>query len=156
MTKDIAAAIDRFNANYAFVVNNDVVKWPELFAEEGSYEVLTKDSAVEDMEAGFLYFERRAQLIDRINALLNASIYPEANFRHMIGACRIVDVEGGRIKATAPFAVYESRQQELPSIYATGQYEDEFVHDDQGTMLISKRRCVLDNEIVRTLMSFPI
>ncbi len=156
MAEDIASAIDRFNAHYAYVVNNEIVKWPGLFAEDGLYQVLTKDSAKDDLSAGFLYFERRAQMIDRVNALLKASIYPDANFRHLIGPCRIVSVEDGRIRATAPFAVYESRQMEVPSIYVTGQYEDEFAQNDRGMLLISRRRCVLDNEIVRTLMSFPI
>jgi len=152
----LAAAVDRFNTHYVYVVDNEVSSWPECFAEDGGYHVMTKDSASEDLPAGFLFFERKPQLIDRINALLNASIYPKANLRHLIGACKIHEATGDRIKATAPFVVYESREQEVPSVYATGQYEDEFIRNEGGELLLLSRRCVLDNDIVRTMMALPL
>lgn len=151
-----ARAIDRFNAHYAHIVDNDVSRWPECFAEDGCYHVLTKDSASEDLPAGFLFFERKPQMIDRINALLNASIYPKANLRHLIGACRIHEVIDDRVRATASFVIYESREQETPRVYATGQYEDDFIQNAEGKLLLSARRCVLDNDIVRTMMALPL
>lgn len=154
--EELAPAIDRFNAHYAHIVDNNVSQWPECFSDDGSYHVLTKDSASEDLPAGFLFFERKPQMIDRINALLNASIYPKANLRHMIGACRIHEAADDRIRATAPFVIYESREQETPRVYATGQYEDEFIQNAEGTLLLSARRCVLDNDIVRTMMALPL
>src|SRR6202042_1777041 len=60
-------------------------EWPEFFLDRCLYKVTTADNFEKGYQAGLIYADSRAMLVDRIAALREANIYEQQRYRHILG-----------------------------------------------------------------------
>ena len=156
MNDQMAQRVDRFNALYGFYIDENLEKWSSLFSEQCEYRITSKQNELTGLPAGFLFFESRDAMDDRVASLLHSNIYPEMALRHINAPCIITEITDGVIHASSNFVVFETRSQSDVFPYAAGRYIDELIENRDSGFEIRKRVCVIDNDIVRTLMAMPL
>src|SRR6516225_5846359 len=74
------------NTEYANCIDADrLEEWPGLFLERCLYKITTADNHRRGYQAGLVYADSRAMLIDRVAALREANIYERQRYRHILG-----------------------------------------------------------------------
>jgi p-cumate 2,3-dioxygenase beta subunit len=73
--------------------------------------------------------------------------FPRSRTRRMITNVRITDRDGDSVTATANFAIFRSRNEEMVTF--VGRYTYRLARDGDGRLRISFRRAELDNETLR-------
>jgi anthranilate 1,2-dioxygenase small subunit len=94
-------------------------------------------------------------LVDRVVSLRNANIYPEHHVRHLIGPVRIASSRDGVIRTQANYAVFQTRNDGISTVYNVGKYVDEIVEAD-GKLLFRSKLAIFDTSMIETIMVKPI
>ena len=68
--------------------------WPGFFHEHCLYKITTADNHEKGYQAGLIYADSRAMLVDRIAALREANIYERQRYRHILGMPLIAARDG--------------------------------------------------------------
>src|SRR6195952_816170 len=94
--------ISALNAACAAAIDSDrLEQWPGFFHEQCLYKVTTADNLAKGYQAGIIYADTRAMLVDRIAALREANIYERQRYRHVLGMPLISEGAGGSAPANA-------------------------------------------------------
>jgi anthranilate 1,2-dioxygenase small subunit len=148
--------VEALYAEYAQTIDDDRLEdWPGLFAEEGRYQVTTRENHDKGLSLAMMYCDGRGMMSDRISALRLANIFEPHVYCHLISCMRILDCPPGAIRAQANFAVIRTMQEGQQTIFACGRSFDQIVEAD-GRLLFKSRLVVLDSRQVDTLLVIPI
>jgi anthranilate 1,2-dioxygenase small subunit len=151
----VREAIEDFLAAYAEAIDDgQIERWPGFFAEDGVYQIITRESFDAGLPIGILYCESRGMMEDRVNALRTANIYEPHSYRHMLGRARI-EADGGWFAVRSNFCVFRIGQAGETVTFATGRYLDRLAQED-GTLRFKERRVVLDSRRVDVLLVLPL
>ncbi len=135
--------------------NNALESWPNFFADDCLYVVTTAENRRNGFEAGIIYADTKAMLIDRIAALREANVYEKQTYRHILGLPNILKNDGDTAETETPFLVLRIMHDGETSIFATGLYLD--IYRAVGPDLkFAKRLTVCDSSRVDTLMALPL
>lgn len=145
LLNDCAHAID----------DGEFERWPEFFAEDASYKVITRENFDAGLPMGIMYCEGRGMMSDRVMALRTANIYEPHTYCHIHGRTRLVDCDETGVHARTNFTVIRTMQDGRMEIYAAGKYVD-ILADDGGRLLLRDRQVVLESRRVDILLVFPI
>ncbi len=86
MADDVASQIGQAQAAYARCIDNgDLEAWPEFFVDQCTYKITTADNHSQGLEAGVVFANSRAMLVDRITSLREANVYERHTYRHFLG-----------------------------------------------------------------------
>lgn len=129
--------------------------WMELFAKECSYRIVPRDNYDRGFPVTLLQCENRAQLQDRVVALLEANKYNVHTDRHIIGTSTIVGRSAGVITIEASFLVMQADAEGVGSVFAFGRYVDEVV-SEAGEMRFRSKIAIVDNFEIPRAISTPI
>jgi p-cumate 2,3-dioxygenase subunit beta len=125
-------------------------EWLELFTEDATYEVPATDTPDGDPRTTLaLIADDMTRLRSRVEQLLGKSAWaenPRSRTRRLVSNVRLRQVEGDSIRATANFAVYRMRYEQMDTYI--GRYEYVLVQRD-GTLKIRARKAILDLEALR-------
>jgi p-cumate 2,3-dioxygenase beta subunit len=125
-------------------------EWLELFTEDATYEVPATDTPDGDPRTTLaLIADDMTRLRSRVEQLLGKSAWaenPRSRTRRLVSNVRLRQVEGDSIRATANFAVYRMRYEQMDTY--VGRYEYVLVQRD-GTLKIRARKAILDLEALR-------
>ena len=106
MSDDVASKIGQTQAAYARCIDNgDLDAWPEFFTEQCVYKITTADNHSQGLEAGVVFANSRAMLVDRITSLREANVYERHTYRHFLGQPWIKSKDGARVASETPFFV---------------------------------------------------
>src|SRR3984957_18086779 len=98
--------IATLNARCAAVLDTDLLEqWPAFFHEQCLYKVTPADNHARGYQAGIIYADTQAMLIDRVSALREANIYERQRYRHILGLPLIAPQADGSVTAEASFLV---------------------------------------------------
>src|ERR1043165_7096259 len=102
-----AITIERILALHAAYIRcidgNTLEAWPEFFHEQCLYKVTTADNFKNGYEAGIIFADSKAMLIDRIQALRQANIYEKQAYRHILGLPNVTKNGSGEVESETPF-----------------------------------------------------
>jgi anthranilate 1,2-dioxygenase small subunit len=151
----VREAIEDFLADYAEAIDDwQIERWPGFFAEDGVYQIITRESFDAGLPIGILYCEGRGMMEDRVSALRTANIYEPHSYRHLLGRPRIESDRNG-FAVRSNVCVFRIGQDGDTVVFATGRYLDRLVQQD-GALRFKERRVVLDSRRVDILLVLPL
>lgn len=135
--------------------SNALEGWPDFFTDDCLYKVTTAENRNNGFEAGIIYADSKAMLIDRVLALRQANIYEKQSYRHILGLPTIVKNGGNEAETETPFLVVRIMHDGQSDVFATGVYVDKL--RAQGDRLkFASRIAVCDSSRIDTLMAIPL
>jgi salicylate 5-hydroxylase small subunit len=150
-------AIDRFNAAYAAALDDQRFEdWPEFFLDDGHYTVQARENHARGLPLALMALESKGMLRDRVYGITQTIYHAPYYMRHVVSPARVTGEEGGRILAEANYAVFRAKPGDVGEVYNVGRYLDEFVRTDSGALLLARRLCVYDSEMVLNSLIYPI
>jgi 3-phenylpropionate/cinnamic acid dioxygenase small subunit len=142
------------NSRYAEVIDADrLEEWPDFFVEHCLYKITSADNLRAGHEAGIVYADSRAMLVDRVVALRKANIYERQSYRHIIAMPVILSETDGEIRAETPFIVIRTMRDGRMNLFATGVYRDCI---NTETRRFRERIVVCDSSRFDTLVAIPL
>lgn len=149
-------ALQQLYAEYAAVLDNrEWDKWPEFFIDECEYRVQARENHERGLPLALIDFESKGMLKDRIYGATDTMYHDPYYQRHVVGAPRILSVEGDRIRSEANYAVFRTQPSQLTTVFNVGRYLDEVVRTPDGLKFAS-RVCVYDSELIPNSLIYPI
>src|SRR5262245_26803622 len=156
MGEDVASLIGQVQAAYARCIDDgDLGAWPDFFAEQCTYKITTADNHRQGLEAGLVFANSRAMLVDRVTSLREANVYERHTYRHMLGQPRIKSHEAGAVGSETSFLVVRIMRDGTTDIYATGRYLDLYSLQGAAPKLV-ERIVVCDSSRFDTLLALPL
>ena len=143
------------NAYTRCIDSGNLEAWPDFFEENCTYKITTADNFAQGLEAGVIFADSRAMLLDRVASLREANIYERHAYRHFLGQPWIVSQDAGEVRSETSFFVARIMRDGTTDIYATGRYIDAFrVHG--GVPKLRERIVVCDSSRFDTLLALPL
>ena len=130
--------------------------WPGFFLDRCLYKITTADNHERGYQAGLIYADSRAMLVDRIAALRQANIYERQRYRHILGMPLISSDADGTITAETSFLVVRTMRDGHMTIFAAGIYLDRLRRDETAAWRYAERIVVCDSQRIDTLLAIPL
>jgi 3-phenylpropionate/cinnamic acid dioxygenase small subunit len=130
--------------------------WPAFFLETCLYKITTAENHAKGYQAGLIYADNRAMLVDRIAGLRQANIYEAQRYRHVLGLPMISDETDGTVAAETSFLVVRTMRDGQMMIFAAGVYLDRLRRDAGGAWRYAERIVVCDSQRIDTLLAIPL
>lgn len=149
--------IASLNARCAAVIDADrLEEWPDFFHEQCLYKVTTADNHAKGYQAGIIYADSRAMLIDRVAALRQANIYERQRYRHILGMPLIAATEAdGTVTAETPFLIIRTMREGQMDVFVCGVCLDKLRRDAAGAWRYAERIVLCDSQRFDTLVAIP-
>jgi anthranilate 1,2-dioxygenase small subunit len=149
--------IDEFNARYAAVLDRGNLRaWPSFFADDPLYRVISRENYDGDLPIGLMSCDSRGMLEDRVEAVLNTTMFGPRTIVHYITNIELGAVDAaGMIAAQENFLLVESPVDRNLRLLMAGRYVDRFVRQG-GSLLLKERHCVYDSLTVQTSLVYPV
>ena len=149
-------ALTQIYARYASVVDAaDWDAWCDLFTEDCEYRLVPRENHERGLPLATLAFESKGMLKDRAYAIRETLFHDPYYQRHIVGAPRILRVEGDNFHCEANYAVFRTKLSELTTVFNVGRYLDLVVRTPQGLRFAS-RLCIYDSEMIPNSIIYPI
>jgi 3-phenylpropionate/cinnamic acid dioxygenase small subunit len=120
--------------------------WVRLFAEDGSYSAITYENF---HDQGLYLFKD-----DGIEALKERAIFltgfwkvPRGKTLHTISNIQIGQCDADSATALSYFTLFRTGDMEHSELHACGEYQDEFVRND-NQWLFKQRRVIVDSNVL--------
>jgi anthranilate 1,2-dioxygenase small subunit/terephthalate 1,2-dioxygenase oxygenase component beta subunit len=130
--------------------------WPGFFLDRCLYKVTTADNYEKGYQAGLIYADSRAMLVDRIAALREANIYERQRYRHILGMPSVAGEADGLVSVETSFLVVRTMRDGEMTIFAAGVYLDKVRRDAAGAWRYAERIVVCDSQRFDTLLAIPL
>jgi len=157
MSDDVASLIGQTQAAYARSIDNgDLDAWPNFFVEQCIYKITSADNHSQGLEAGVVFANSRAMLVDRVTSLREANVYERHTYRHFLGQPWIKSKEATRVASETPFFVLRIMRDGTTDIFATGRYLDVYALEPEGAPKLVERIVVCDSSRFDTLLALPL
>ena len=156
MNFDEHFALAQLYADYAAIVDAaDWDAWCELFTDDGVYRLVPRENHERGLPLATLSFESKGMLKDRAHAIRETLFHDPYYQRHIVGAPRVLRIEGGRTHSEANYAVFRTKLSQLTTVFNVGRYLDEIVATPQGLKFAS-RLAIYDSELIPNSIIYPI
>jgi salicylate 5-hydroxylase small subunit len=156
ITADDYVAVTQLHALYASVVDAaDWDAWCELFTDDCSYRLVPRENHDRGLPLATLAFESKGMLKDRAYAIRETLFHDPYYQRHVIGAPRVLRVDGERIECESNYAVFRTKLSELTTVFNVGRYLDTLVRTPGG-LRFAARVCVYDSEMIPNSIIYPV
>jgi len=148
--------LHQLQERYVALLDSDrLEEWPELFTEDGRYEIVPRENADMGLPIGLIHCDNRRMLRDRVTSLRHANIYEAHSYRHMTSGLLITPQEDGTVKMESSYVVVQTRTNGESAIYQAGRYLDHVVRTPAGWRY-QEKRVIYDTSRVQTLLATPI
>jgi anthranilate 1,2-dioxygenase small subunit len=154
----LRAEIEQFNAVYGMALDDQRLSdWSEMFTEDASYVVLSRENHDRGMPVGLIYCENQAMIRDRAFALEKTAMFAPRYLRHFVSNTRVIGVDpDGSIRASANYLLLQVLfDRPDATLHQVGVYHDIFRSGSDGLKL-AKRHCVYDNLLVPNALCLPV
>ena len=149
-------ALTQLYAEYASVVDAaDWDAWCELFTDDCEYRLVPRENHERGLPLATLSFESKGMLKDRAYAIRETLFHDPYYQRHLVGAPRVLRLDGETIHCEANYAVFRTKLSALTTVFNVGRYLDTVVRTAQGLKFVS-RLCIYDSELIPNSIIYPI
>ena len=149
-------ALTQLYAGYASVVDAaDWDAWCELFTDDCIYRLVPRENHERGLPLATLSFESKGMLKDRAYAIRETLFHDPYYQRHVVGAPRVLRLDGETIHCEANYAVFRTKLSALTTVFNVGRYLDTVVRTAQGLKFAS-RLCIYDSELIPNSIIYPL
>jgi 3-phenylpropionate/cinnamic acid dioxygenase small subunit len=149
--------IAALNGACASAIDSDrLEEWPGFFHDRCLYKVTTAENHEKGYQAGLIYADSRAMLVDRIAALREANIYERQRYRHILGLPVIAGETDGVVSAETSFLVVRTMRDGQMMVFAAGVYLDKMRRNEARSWRYAERIVVCDSQRIDTLLAIPL
>ncbi len=149
-------ALAQLQSDYASTVDaGDWDGWCEFFTDDCVYRLVPRENHERGLPLATLAFEGKGMLKDRAYAIRETLFHDPYYQRHVVGAPRLLCVEGGRFDCEVNYAVFRTKLSELTTVFNVGRYLDTVLRTPHGLKFAS-RVCVYDSEMIPNSIIYPI
>ena len=99
--------------------------------------------------------ESRGMMKDRVYGVTQTIFHGPYYMRHVIGAARVMAVDGDTVNAEAGYAVFRTKPGGISEVYNVGRYIDVLSRMD-GQLKLKSRLAVYDSEMVLNSLIYPV
>ena len=154
--RDLSFRIERLFAEYcACLDEGELEAWPELFVEDGLYEMISRENYDQGHPIPLLLLDSKGMMLDRIHSLRNANIYQPHRYRHAMSGVRVTQEEENGVRVSSSYIVAQTLNEGTTEIYQSGSYYDCLIERDD-TLRFKERIVVYDTARVKTLLATPV
>jgi anthranilate 1,2-dioxygenase small subunit len=148
--------LHRLQERYVSVIDSDrLEEWPDLFTEDGVYEIVPKENADRGLSIGIMHCFGRPMMRDRIVSLRKANVFEPHAYRHMTSGLEFRAVDGDTVDAQLNYVVVQTLTDGESRVYQVGRYLDRVVRTAQGWRY-QRKRAIYDTARVQTLLVTPV
>ena len=148
--------VQALHQQYAHILDsNDISGWPDLFTEQCTYKLQSRENFDASHPLCILHFESQAMLRDRVYGVVNTLFHDPYSQRHICGAPLIKTLADGVISCESNYVVIRTHLDALPHVLSVGRYIDQLVMVD-GLLKFSQRIAVFDNDLLPNSVIKPI
>jgi salicylate 5-hydroxylase small subunit len=148
--------LQQLYADYCAVVDGKQWdQWPEFFLDQCSYKIQPRDNHDRGLPLATLSLESKGMLKDRVYGISETIFHDPYYQRHVVGAPRILKVDGDRIEAEANYAVFRTKSNELSTVFNVGRYLDVIWNTPDG-LKFEQRWCIFDSEMIPNSIIYPL
>jgi anthranilate 1,2-dioxygenase small subunit len=148
--------LHRLQERYVSIIDCDrLEEWPELFTEDGVYEIVPKENADLGLPMGIIHCFGRPMMRDRITSLRKANVFEPHTYRHMTSGLQFSLPDGDTVEMQSNYVVIQTLPDGESRVYQAGRYFDRVVCTARGWRYQSKR-AVYDTSRVQTLLVTPV
>ena len=148
--------VQTLHQRYAQILDsNDISGWPDLFTEECTYQLQSRENFDADHPLCILHLESQAMLRDRVYGVVHTIFHDPYSQRHICSAPLITHVDNGLIECESSYVVVRTPRDALPQVVSVGRYLDKLVTID-GTWKFKQRIAVFDNDLLPNSVIKPI
>jgi anthranilate 1,2-dioxygenase small subunit len=148
--------LHRLQERYVSVLDSDLLEeWPDLFTEDGVYEIVPQENADQGLPVGIVHCFGRAMLRDRITALRKANLFEPHTYRHLTSGLKFTRVDATTVDMESNYVVVQTLSDGESRVYQAGRYFDRVVRTGQG-WCYQRKRAIYDSSRVQTLLVTPV
>jgi anthranilate 1,2-dioxygenase small subunit len=148
--------LHRLQERYVSIIDTDrLEEWPDLFTEDGVYEIVPKENADLGLPVGMMHCFGRPMMHDRITSLRQANLFEPHIYRHMTSGLEFTSVDSDIIDLQSNYVVIQTLANGESGVYQAGRYFDRVVRTAEGWRYQSKR-AIYDTSRVQTLLVTPV
>jgi salicylate 5-hydroxylase small subunit len=148
--------IDQLNAGYAAALDEKRFDdWPEFFVEDGQYKLQARENFDRGLPLALMAMESRGMMKDRVYGITQTIFHGPYYMRHVIGAARVLTVDGDVVSAETGYAVFRTKPGGISEVYNVGRYIDVLLRVG-GRLKFKSRLAVYDSEMVLNSLIYPI
>ena len=149
-------SLHRLQERYVSVIDTDrLEEWPDLFTENGVYEILPRENVDLGLPMGIMHCFGRSMMRDRITSLRNANVFEPHVYRHMTSGLEFTEVDADTVDMQSNYVVIQTLTDGESRIYQAGCYFDRVVRTADGWRYQCKR-AIYDTSRVQTLLVTPV
>jgi salicylate 5-hydroxylase small subunit len=148
--------LTRLYSDYAAVLDaGQWDQWPEFFTDECSYRLQPRENHERGFPLATMSFESKGMLKDRVYGISETIFHDPYYQRHVVGAPRVLSVDGDIIASEANYAVFRTKPNELTTVFNVGRYVDRVRRTPEG-LKFESRLCVFDSEMIPNSIIYPV
>jgi len=148
--------LHRLQERYVTIIDSDrLEEWPELFTDDGIYEIVPKENADRELPMGIMHCFGRPMMRDRIISLRQANVFEPHTYRHMTSGLEFIRVDQNTVDMQSSYLVVQTLTDGETRLYQAGRYFDRVVRTPAGWRYQLKR-AIYDTARVRTLLVTPV
>lgn len=154
--REIKSEIEELMQAYVQCIDdNRLEEWPEFFAEDCLYQIISRENYERNMPASIIYCDSKGMLKDRVTAHRQANIFEEHVYRHLVNGIRIINQDEDTYTVHTNYAVVQTRLEGYSEVYNVGRYIDTVVFEG-GQAKFKEKKVVYDSLVIPTLLVTPI
>jgi len=148
--------LHRLQERYVSIIDCDhLEEWPDLFTEDGIYEIVPKENADLGLPIGIMHCFGRPMMRDRIVSLREANVFESHTYRHMTSGLEFKQIDADTVDMQSNYVVVQTLTDGESRVYQAGRYFDRIVRTTEGWRYQSKR-VIYDTSRVQTLLVTPV
>lgn len=153
-------AIEDLMHDYVHCIDDDdLERWPRLFAAQCLYRVVPRENADLNLPIAIMFCDSQGMLQDRVTAHRKANLFGAHFYRHIVSSIRITGEDHGVFSVRANYVVFRTAADAvhygMTEVYSVGTYRDKIVFED-GTAKFREKIVIVDTSKISSLLVTPL
>jgi salicylate 5-hydroxylase small subunit len=149
-------ALTQLYADYASAVDSgNWDLWPGFFTDDCVYRVQPRENHERGFPLATLALTSKGMLADRVYGIKETLFHDPYYQRHVVGSPLVREVQDGRYRCEANYAVFRTKLSDASTVFNVGRYLDVVVRTPAGLKFAS-RECIYDSEMIPNSIIYPI
>lgn len=160
VTLETRQAIEDLMHDYVHCIDDDdLERWPTLFAAQCLYRVVPRENADLNLPIAIMFCDSQGMLQDRVTAHRKANLFGAHFYRHIVSSIRITSEDHGVFSVRANYVVFRTAADAVhygtTEVYSVGTYRDTIIFED-GAPKFREKIVIVDTSKILSLLVTPL